>query len=136
MSYLIKNAKYDISGGPLDSIVVATVEYEFEKNNMFLSVVDINGIFEFHLSKDDIFELLLNEADDERVEASFISSFNNINLESLEELEDKSDDSLLIKYIIMVLRLDENEANDLVNKSKGNYLIIDMIKDYCYEDLL
>lgn len=137
MSYYINDVKYGISGGILNEIVVATVEYKKDDEIMFLSVVDIDGIFEFHLCDDDIHDSLLNNSIDEMIEASYIELFKGIDLEELEMLCDKFDDnSLLIKYIIMILRLDEKETNILINKTKNDYLTKDKIIEYNYEELL
>jgi hypothetical protein len=137
MSYFIKNIKYDISGGLFNSIVVTSLEYEKNNESKFLSVVDIEGMFEFHLSDEDIFEILLEDTENEKVEKTYIDSFNGIDLSELQELTDKfDDDSMLIKYIIMVLRLEVDEADDLIKKTKNKYLTKEIISKYDYEDLL
>jgi len=136
MPYLIKNAKYGYTKGgfacgPLIENVAAAVEYVENGKTMYLSVVDIIGLYDFYLSDNDIFDKLINENYDEEVEKASIRSFKNINLEKIDELSN-NDDDLLIIYLMLILRLDKNETKELMKDSIGKYLTADTVIKYDY----
>ncbi len=136
MSYFIKNVEYGITGGPFDETVIASVEFQVNEETKFLSIVDLNGIFEFYLSDNDIYEKLINE-EYEDLEDNIISEYNGISLDSLDDIIDNNDDSLLlIKYALLVLRLDEEETNELINKTTNKYLTKEDIQNYNFEEIL
>ncbi len=136
MNYFIKNVKYGITGGLFDETVIASVELQVNEENKFLSIVDLNGIFEFYLSDNDIYDNLINE-EYEDLEDNIISEYNGISLDSLDDIIENNDDSLLlIKYALLVLRLDEEETNVLINKTTNKYLTQEVIENYDFEDIL
>jgi len=136
MSYFIKNVKYGITGGPFDETVIASVEFQVNEETKFLSIVDLNGLFEFYLSDNDIYDKLINE-EYEDLEDNIISEYNGCSLDSSDDIIDNNDDSfLLIKYALLVLRLDEEETKELINKTTNKYLTKEDIENYDFEEIL
>lgn len=99
--------------------VVASVEYIDNGKTMYLSVVDVTGFFEYYLSEKDIFDDLISD-EYEKVEALRIEE---------DELKNTTDD-LLISYLMLVLRLSEEDSDDLIKESVGKYLTKDIIDKY------
>jgi len=136
MSYFIKNVKYGITGGPFDETVIASVEFEANEETKYLSIVDLNGIFEFYLSDIDIYDKLINE-EYEDLGDNIISEYNGISLDSLDDIIENNDDSLLlIKYALLVLRLDEDQTNELINRTTNKFLTKEDIENYDFEEIL
>lgn len=137
MSYFIKNVVYGITGGPLNEVVVATIEFEKDDETSFLSIVDVEGIFSYYLSKENIYDKLINEEYDEIVEASEIMEYNGIDLSTIiDDFDVKNDDYIFLIYALLVLRLDEDKTKSLINDTKNRILTIDSINKYDIEEVI
>ena len=76
MKYYIKDVFYGITGGPLDEVVVATIEYEQDSKTLYFSIVDVGGLLSYYLSEINIFNNLIDEEYAGVVEESEITEFN------------------------------------------------------------
>ena len=137
--YLVENVKYGVTSagtacGPVAGNAVASVEFKESNDSSaeWLSLVEVDGIANFYLSDKDIFEELLKEDDDEHIallNSYFVEDFHGFELsedyeaifESIHETEE-NDKSRLIRFLIAVVRADENTAAMLKESAKGKYV--------------
>ena len=138
--YLVENVKYGVTSagtacGPVAGNAVASVEFKESNDSSaeWLSLVEVDGIANFYLSDKDIFEELLKEEDDDEhialLNSYFVEDFHGFELsedyeaifESIHETEE-NDKSRLIRFLIAVVRADENTAAMLKESAKGKYV--------------
>ena len=138
--YLVENVKYGVTSagtacGPVAGNAVASVEFKESNDSSaeWLSLVEVDGIANFYLSDKDIFEELLKEEDDDEhialLNSYFVEDFHGFELsedyeaifESIYEAGE-NDKSRLVRFLIAVVRADENAAAILSESAKGKYI--------------
>lgn len=138
--YLVENVKYGVTSagtacGPVAGNAVASVEFKESNDSSteWLSLVEVDGIANFYLSDKDIFEELLKEDDDDEhialLNSYFVEDFHGFELsedyeaifESIHDTEE-NDKSRLVRFLIAVVRADENAAAILSESAKGKYI--------------
>ena len=131
MSYIVKDAYYGISGSPLLEKVTATIEYLDKNVIMYLSVEEIENCYEFYLSNNNIFDSLIKDEYDESIESLKITSYKGIDLYKLDDLVFKQDDeSLLIKCLMIILKLDDFGTKKFIEEIKNKSLNDTIINKY------
>ena len=136
--YIIEDAKCGIpeggvACGPADGNVVATVRFRDGGKSRWISLVDVEGIPNVYLSDRDMHEELVKE-DLENAEFTayreehFIGEFGGIVLgpdyaDTFESIaEDPENPAVpLIRYLIALVRCDEDEVDDLIAGAAGRY---------------
>ena len=137
MSYIVKDAYYGISGSPLLEKVTATIEYLDKNVIMYLSVEEIENCYEFYLSNNNIFDSLIKDEYDESIESLKITSYKGIDLYKLDDLVFKQDDeSLLIKCLMIILKLDDFGTKKFIEEIKNKSLNDTIINKYNLKNLL
>ncbi len=138
--YLVENVKYGVTSagtacGPVAGNAVASVEFKESNDSSaeWLSLVEVDGIANFYLSDKDIFEELLKEEDDDEhialLNSYFVEDFHGFELsEDYDEIFEsiyeagENDKSRLVRFLITVVRADENAAAILSESAKGKYI--------------
>lgn len=130
--YLIEDLKCGITETGLDS-VVASIKFNNEEESKWLNIFEIEGIPSFNLSKDDIFDKLIKDDVSDKeyaklLDNTFIDNFNGMPLGEYEDMieymnkKDQTQDTLLLRLIIALVRADNDDTKELIKKSKGKYL--------------
>ncbi len=136
MDYLIEEIKCGITDGgfgcgPISGNVVTTIKYKDGNKSSYLSLIEISGIPEFHLSDNDIYDDLIKEefTDEyqELLDNTYINEFNGIELGEYSELFNslsnaKELDAKLIRLIILITRCELSYLDNLINQYKHTYL--------------
>ena len=128
--YYIEDVKCDVlSGGPDAGIVCTSVKYSNDGVSKWLTNVEVDGLPNFYLTEDDIFDKIMADDDDEAFQAykdeNFIEEFDGIELGEYEDIVDSlmenEDDpaAALIKYVIAVTRSDMEITQELIQSGKG-----------------
>ena len=138
--YLVENVKYGVTSagtacGPVAGNAVASVEFKESNDSSaeWLSLVEVDGIANFYLSDKDIFEELLKEEDDDEhialLNSYFVEDFHGFELSEDDEAifesiyeDGENDKSRLVRFLIAVVRADENAAAILSESAKGKYI--------------
>lgn len=129
--YLIQDVKCDVlSGGP-EGIVCTAVKYSDGRATKWITNVEVEGIPNFYLTKEDIFDKIMADDDDEEFQEyrdeHFIEEFNGVELgeyvdivNSLMENE-KKPAAALIKYVIAITRCEMEDMQEMIAAGKGKY---------------
>ena len=128
--YYIEDVKCDVlSGGPDPGIVCTSVKYSDGKAAKWLTNVEVDGLPNFYLTDDDIFDRIMANDDDEKFDeyrdAHFIEEFDGIELGEYEDIVDallekeETPAASLIKYVIAVTRSDMERTQELIRTGKG-----------------
>ena len=128
--YYIEDVKCNIlSGGPDPGIVCTSVKYSDGKAAKWLTNVEVDGLPNFYLTDDDLFDRIMADDDDEEFDeyrdAHFIEEFDGIGLGEYEEIVDaltekeEAPAASLIKYVIAVTRSDMERTQELIRTGKG-----------------
>ena len=138
--YLVENVKYGVTSagtacGPVAGNAVASVEFKESNDSLteWLSLVEVDGMTNFYLSDKEIFEELLKEDDDDEhialLNSYYIKDFHGFKLsadydEIFENIYEggENDKSRLVRFLIAVVRADENAAAVLKESAKGKYI--------------
>ena len=135
--YLIENAKCDLTDvgmGPGSPNIAAAVQFKSGRTEKWLSMVEVDGIPNFYLTKQDIFDKLVEEDYDdedfwESLEEQQIEEFNDIEfgcdyVEVFDSIYADEDNPAvpLIKYLIALVRADMDDVKVLIEQAKGKYV--------------
>ncbi|MDO4466841.1 MAG: hypothetical protein Q4C49_07515 [Bacillota bacterium] len=115
--------------GPVGGNVVATVTYEVDGEVSYLSEVEVQGIPNFYLTEDDIFDKLLEEdMDDEEfteyLDDNYLDGFAgfelDIDYDFVNNLRDEETGyGKLLLYIIYIVRSELDEMSQFITDSIG-----------------
>jgi hypothetical protein len=134
--YFIEEAKCGVSEGgmacgPMSGSVVAAVKYkENENESKWIYLVEVDGITNYFLTDEDVFDMLIKEDDEtiERMNECAIREFDGVSLGegdydfySLQENEGNPAVPL-IRYIIALVRCEMEEIDALVALANGKYI--------------
>ena len=130
--YLIEDVKCDVlSGGPEVGIVCTAVKYSDGRATKWITNVEVDGLPNFYLTKEDIFDEIMSDDDDEDFQEyraeNFIEEFNGIELGEYEDIvaslmeNEKKPAAALIKYVIAVTRCDMEDMQEMIEAGKGKY---------------
>ena len=128
--YYIEDVKCDVlSGGPDPGIVCTSVKYTDGSSSKWLTNVEVDGLPNFYLTDDDIFDKVMGDDDDEEFQKyrdeHFIEEFDGIELGEYEDIvdslmENEEDPAAsLIKFVIAVTRSDMESTQELIQTGKG-----------------
>ena len=128
--YYIKDVNCDVlSGGPDPGIVCTSVKYSNGSVSKWLTNVEVDGLPNFYLTEDDIFDMIMADDDDEAFQdykdEHFIEEFDGIKLGEYEDIVDflmeneGNPAAALIKYVIAVTRSDMEITEELILSGVG-----------------
>lgn len=128
--YYIEDVKCDVlSGGPDPGIVCTSVKYKNGSTSKWLTNVEVDGLPNFYLTDDDIFDKVMADDGDEDFQKyrdeHFIEEFDGIELGEYEDIvdsimENEEDPAAsLIKFVIAVTRSDMESTQELIQTGKG-----------------
>lgn len=129
--YMIEEAKYGyVDFGP-DAVAVATVKYNDGRETRYLSLAEVSGIPNFLLTKEDIFDKLMDEDDSDPnfwdgINDLTIFEFNGINIsveysDAISSIRENEDNPAapLLRYIIALVR--NEETQQIIDMGTGKY---------------
>ncbi len=157
--YLIKEVKCEVANGgmacgPISGPVVAAVFYEHDGEEQWLHAVEVEGILNVFIMKDDIYDVLLKDDYDgdyvEKLEAETEHEIAGVmltgdycdivcELYGNEELTDH--DKSFIRFVLAIVRCSWNQVKELQAAAIGKYtdeLVIplsDVEEEYLEDDL-
>ena len=138
--YYILNVKCGVSDGgmacgPVQGVVTGAVQFRKDDDNpMWLTLSDAEGLANFYLTSEDVYDRILEEDDDEFFDELndkyFITEFDGISFgdegdfdEILQDIEANQDKPAanLVLYLIAIVRCGWDELPGLVEAGKGKY---------------
>jgi len=135
--YFIETAKCGITDGgmacgPIPGNVVVSVQFK-EESELWLNVVEVEGMPNFYLTDKDIFDDLVKEDDDdeefmEYLQEQYIDEFNGLYLdcdytEVFTSIDEDPDNPAvpLIRYAIALIRCAMEDVEGLIDMASGKY---------------
>lgn len=135
--YYINEVKCGLSEGgmacgPVSGNVVVSVNVKEGDKAFWISNIEVNGIPNFYVSEENIFDKLRNGDDDEDLsdflERKSINTFEEISLGEYDDviksikLNEDNPAASLIRYIILLTRCSMNSVDTVIAMAKGKYI--------------
>ena len=124
--------KGGMSCGPGTGKVIVSINVKEGDDSFWISNVEVNGIPNFYISEEDIFDKLCNGSDEEDffefLEKRNIDSFEKISLGEYDEIRKSINQNVgnpavsLIRYIILLTRCPLESVEAVVAMAKGKYV--------------
>lgn len=135
--YMVNDVKCGVADGgvacgPVSGAVNVSVNISDGEKNYWISSAEFEGIPNFYITDDDIFDGLMNPFEnDEFIEfmnESFVDEFEGISLgeyqDIFESIKENSGNPAvaLIRYMILLTRCSMEELDAFLNMAKGKYI--------------